>query len=277
MAGECYALSSDLVHYIAQSSRTKQLANGKEDQQVAEWLKIHPEAQSIRYESQHCWIYDHPKAGTAYSHGFLFPDYVAEVKDEIRYGIPSAEIGRRGGPRAALSHSTVSKWKQPYRPPRPDLNIEERVEALVEGGGRWAKSGGKRNDTQLLQYPRHEMVFDAVDQRIRPSGMTASQALRAEQLQRDPQTGLALYEAQPLHKDPSSPSPLLSVPVSKDENGVLAALRHKRFQGRLHGGTIVIHYIKSHDWYLETALALIGKPALRIDGAGGPGSEWSMT
>jgi hypothetical protein len=39
--------------------------------------------------------------------------------------------------------------------------------------------------------------------------------------------------------------------------------RLQRFKGDIgeRGGTAVVHFIKRHDWFLETALALLGSPA----------------
>ena len=64
MAGECYALSHDLVGWLGRASRAETLTRGNEDQLTAKMLREHPDAASIRYEAQRCWIYDHPKAGT---------------------------------------------------------------------------------------------------------------------------------------------------------------------------------------------------------------------
>jgi len=33
--------------------------------------------------------------------------------------------------------------------------------------------------------------------------------------------------------------------------------RAKRYEGKRVGGTVVVHFIKKHMWYLETALALL--------------------
>ncbi|KAH8928360.1 glycosyltransferase family 31 protein [Atractiella rhizophila] len=38
-----------------------------------------------------------------------------------------------------------------------------------------------------------------------------------------------------------------------------AAIRRQRFLGREHGGTVVVHYLKRNEWFLETALALLGR------------------
>lgn len=37
------------------------------------------------------------------------------------------------------------------------------------------------------------------------------------------------------------------------------SVREKRFLGRPHGGTVVVHYLKRNEWFLETALALLGR------------------
>lgn len=36
-------------------------------------------------------------------------------------------------------------------------------------------------------------------------------------------------------------------------------LRHQRMLGRPHGGTVVVHFLKRHEWFLETSLALLGR------------------
>ncbi|BGP22721.1 glycosyltransferase family 31 protein [Rhodotorula toruloides] len=140
MAGEVYALSSDLVSYLATYPRPKSWTIGKEDQRVAKWMRNHPNASSIHWISERCYIYDHPKAGTTYSRGFTFPDHVEQVRLEGRRGISEEERLRRGG-ELWQSYSTVARWKKPYVAPAQGLSIEEEVEALVEGGGRWAAQG----------------------------------------------------------------------------------------------------------------------------------------
>lgn len=64
MAGECYALSFDLVEYIGASPALKTLTRGKEDKLVAKWIGMHPQREEIVWSTDRCWIYDHPKAGT---------------------------------------------------------------------------------------------------------------------------------------------------------------------------------------------------------------------
>ncbi|PWN19940.1 hypothetical protein BCV69DRAFT_239364, partial [Microstroma glucosiphilum] len=135
MGGEAYALSMDVVQWIATSPWVAAHSTGKEDTATAKWLKQHPEKSKLNYVSERCWIYDHPKSGTAYAHGFLFPNEVEKIKREERPGGLSAqEISRRGGEHASKWYSTVNAWHVKYKAPRADLSIEEEIEALVEGG-----------------------------------------------------------------------------------------------------------------------------------------------
>jgi len=64
MAGECYALSFDLVQYIAASPALRSMTRGKEDKLVSKWMRMHPERETITWVAERCGIYDHPKAGT---------------------------------------------------------------------------------------------------------------------------------------------------------------------------------------------------------------------
>lgn len=64
MAGELYALSWSIVDWVARDHTVKGMIKGKEDKQVAKWMRIHPLANEVRWKSERCWIYDHPRAGT---------------------------------------------------------------------------------------------------------------------------------------------------------------------------------------------------------------------
>lgn len=72
MAGELYALSWSVASWAARDPQVKGMVRGKEDKQVAKWMRIHPRAPEVRWKSERCWIYDHPKAGTVYVHNDLF-------------------------------------------------------------------------------------------------------------------------------------------------------------------------------------------------------------
>ena len=64
MAGELYGLSWSLVNWVANDPTVKSLTKGAEDKQTAKWISLHPRAQQVRWTSEHCWIYDHPRSGT---------------------------------------------------------------------------------------------------------------------------------------------------------------------------------------------------------------------
>jgi hypothetical protein len=156
MAGEAYALSADLVDYIASYKPLADYVNGAEDKKVARWMRMHPNASSINWVTERCWIYDHPKAGTTYSHGFLFPDYVERMRLEAERGLTDLERQRRGGD-WAQSYSTVTEWQKQYQAPSKGMTVEEEVEALVEGGG------------QYIAYDK--MRFESADRRLARPGV----------------------------------------------------------------------------------------------------------
>jgi hypothetical protein len=62
MAGELYALSWGLVDWVAKEPAIKGMTKGKEDKQTAKWMKLR--ADEVRWVSERCWIYNHPKSGT---------------------------------------------------------------------------------------------------------------------------------------------------------------------------------------------------------------------
>jgi hypothetical protein len=64
MAGELYALSWSLVDWVAKDPTIKGLTRGAEDKQTAQWMRLHPQASRVRWVSERCWIYDHPRSGT---------------------------------------------------------------------------------------------------------------------------------------------------------------------------------------------------------------------
>lgn len=64
MAGELYALSWALVDWVAKDPVVKAKTKGAEDKQTAKWVMMHPKAHQVKWASERCWIYDHPRAGT---------------------------------------------------------------------------------------------------------------------------------------------------------------------------------------------------------------------
>ncbi|KZS96018.1 hypothetical protein SISNIDRAFT_407753 [Sistotremastrum niveocremeum HHB9708] len=152
MAGELYALSWSLVDWLSNDATVKGMTRGAEDKQVAKWMRLHPRANEVRWASERCWIYDHPRAATVYSHGFLFPSEVTRVRRNIKsllqsilydaaytvsntfsnlhaVTLPDANMASS----QSFSYSTVSAFRTRYSPPLPNLTPLQSVEALVEG------------------------------------------------------------------------------------------------------------------------------------------------
>ncbi|KAJ3799922.1 glycosyltransferase family 31 protein [Lentinula aff. detonsa] len=234
MAGELYALSWSLVDWVARDPSVKELTRGAEDKQTAKWMKMHPQAEKVRWVSERCWIYDHPRAGTVYGHGFLFPSEVRRVRkhmfsalQRLLYSgtssylsssswipqtqaipLPSSSKSEQfkpeelltpyGSTPASWAHSSVSTFHARYTPPVSDLSTLESIEALVEGS---------------------EMSL------IRPD---TSSALSVTSTQDTVSRAWANREG-----------------------------RNVRYEGKRVGGTIVVHFIKQNTWFLETALALL--------------------
>ncbi|KAJ3004622.1 hypothetical protein NUW54_g4725 [Trametes sanguinea] len=148
MAGELYALSFALVDWVSKDPIVKTMVRGAEDKQTSKWIRAHPRAEQVRWSSERCWIYDHPRAGTVYSHGFLFPSEVKRVQEGVMRDVqrlaqqlaketssaaPAVPPGQNVPAPEKWSHSTVSKFGSRYSPPTGDLNLDYSVEALVEG------------------------------------------------------------------------------------------------------------------------------------------------
>ncbi|KAG6911981.1 hypothetical protein DXG01_000229 [Tephrocybe rancida] len=141
MAGELYALSWSLVDWAAKDPAVKGVTRGAEDKQTAKWMTLHPRSSEVRWASERCWIYDHPRSGTVYSHGFLYPSEATRIKRSMMSYMDKTFIevltsplgGAAPSIPAAWSYSTVSTFGVRYVPPLPELSIRHSVEALVEG------------------------------------------------------------------------------------------------------------------------------------------------
>ncbi|KAJ7900319.1 glycosyltransferase family 31 protein [Mycena olivaceomarginata] len=109
------------------------------DKQTAKWMKIRGD--EIRWVSERCWIYNHPKSGTVYTHGFLFPSEATRVKnnlvpypDKALQDVLNSSLVPGGTPTPSdWAYSSVSTFGVRYVPPIPDLTIAQSIEALVEG------------------------------------------------------------------------------------------------------------------------------------------------
>ncbi|CAD6567355.1 MAG: hypothetical protein TREMPRED_003558 [Tremellales sp. Tagirdzhanova-0007] len=210
MAGESYALSFDLVHYIASSASVRSMTHGKEDKLVSKWIKMHPEREKIVWVAENCWIYDHPKAVTVYSHGFLFPSTVAEIRSKkAAAALDLLAVLPRGATSDVDAYSTVSRYGTTYRPISDDLSAVEQVEALTEG----SPLSILAPDDPRPPRPKHTRTDKTRSIRHQISRAFASRPTRNERFLGDP-----------------------------DERG----------------GTVVVHYIKKPDWFIETMLAFLG-------------------
>lgn len=224
MAGELYALSWPLVDWVAKDPIVKSKIKGAEDKQTAKWVMMHPKAHRVQWVSERCWIYDHPRAGTVYSHGFLFPSEVTRVrkflfsyldaapkqalnralsdgerqhylnggeggsKEQVQ--VPAGtDVSVRLGTPLAWAHSSVSTFGVRYSPPIQDMSLWHSVEALVEG-----------SDMSMLREDS---------------------------------------------------------PMTPDYAWAHREGRNTRYDGKRVGGTVCVHFIKKNMWFLETALAFL--------------------
>lgn len=64
MAGEVYALSWSLIEWVSRDETVRTMRRGKEDKQTSKWIRLHPKASEVRWVSERCWIYDHPRSVT---------------------------------------------------------------------------------------------------------------------------------------------------------------------------------------------------------------------
>jgi len=128
-----------LVDWVAKEPAIKGMTKGKEDKQTAKWMKLRTD--EVRWVSERCWIYNHPKSGTVYTHGFLFPSEVTRVKsslvpypDKALQDVLNSSLTAGGTPTPSdWAYSSVSTFGVRYTPPIPDLTIPQSIEALVEG------------------------------------------------------------------------------------------------------------------------------------------------
>lgn len=121
-----------------------------------------------------------------YSHGFLYPSTVAEIR---------AEQSRPD------TYSTVTKFGSRHHPLSRDMSAVESVEALIEG-----------SSLSLLRDVTSTEKHDHIP----------------------PEIISRLYQNRPTRRD--------------------------RFLGdeKERGGTVVVHYLKRQDWFIETMIALLG-------------------
>ncbi|KAF8922596.1 hypothetical protein CPB85DRAFT_1268279 [Mucidula mucida] len=143
MAGELYALSWNLVDWVARDPAVKGMVKGAEDKQTAKWMTSHPRASEIQWKSERCWIYDHPRSGTVYAHGFLFPSEVTRVRRSVAAFLATAPIEKPTGTETEdpgylpapteWAHSSVSTFGVRYTHPFSVATTQHEIEGMVEG------------------------------------------------------------------------------------------------------------------------------------------------
>lgn len=180
MAGELYALSWSLSEWVSRDPVVKGMTKGKEDKQVAKWMRVHPRASEVRWKSERCWIYDHPRAGTVYSHGYLFPSEATRIRKNILsylgsvptlFGDPSPSTPTAAAPvggddsasPTSWAYSSVSTFGVRYDPPLSNLTTLQGIEALVEGSDMsMLKEGGDftAKDAWMVREGRRKRYED---------------------------------------------------------------------------------------------------------------------
>lgn len=158
--------------------------SGREDQVTAGWMKDHAEEWGVTWYDDRCWIYDHAKAGTVYSKGFLFPKEVDRVRDEWNPGLrpgllaEARETGQAHSrpeykrlhdptystvhrPFYRFSYPFAPKWDTLYRSPLPSVNYSQLDEhalnmrtemeqlALIEGSELSMLVSGSSDDGEI--------------------------------------------------------------------------------------------------------------------------------
>jgi hypothetical protein len=64
MGGEIYGMSWALTEWVAEEEDLNSLTHGAEDKQTAKWMNLHPRREEVRWKSERCWIYNHPRSDT---------------------------------------------------------------------------------------------------------------------------------------------------------------------------------------------------------------------
>ena len=226
MAGELYALSWSLVNWIATEPTIKSMTRGAEDKQTAKWMRLHPRAKEIRWATERCWIYDHPRAGTVYSHGFLFPSEATRVRRSILSLLRPLNGLRPSSAATSGSGSSLSTASSLYASGKESSDTTyELPSPLLATTPSYSYSSVSRFGTHYT-FPLSNLTpLQSIEALVEGSAMSGL-------FEGGPETASQAWE--------------------KREG------RHKRYEGNRVGGTVVVHFIKKNEWYLETALALLG-------------------
>ncbi|KAF9015137.1 hypothetical protein BDQ17DRAFT_1385925 [Cyathus striatus] len=192
MAGELYALSWSLVDYVSKDPNVKTITKGAEDKQTAKWMRSHPRASEVRWTSERCWIYDHPRAGTVYVVIFFLllfrsrlTDKIISIFREVPQTPAQNEIPESIG---HISPMPCVNFGVRYIPPVPDLSTTHSVEALVEGSDMQSCGG-----TVVVHFIKKHMWFLETALALL-EGEELSETEKYEKSRAAYSTGTVLYE-----------------------------------------------------------------------------------
>lgn len=173
----------------------------------------------------------------SYSHGFLFPSTVDTVRVENRTALPPHELALRGGPGWADTYSSVSNFGVTYRPPHDEMTAGEEVEALIEGSELSRLSHielAAAANTYMSAVSTHHNDQRPIDASLSGSAPSADEIIRQHVSQVYARKPTRLYR---FRNDPKE-----------------------------RGGTVVVHFIKKQEWFVETMIALLGPGAGDVGG-----------
>ncbi|KAH7104775.1 hypothetical protein BKA62DRAFT_693375 [Auriculariales sp. MPI-PUGE-AT-0066] len=257
MAGEIYGLTWRLVRWVATEPKLRSMTHGAEDKQTSKWIRLHPSADHVRWQSEHCWIYDHPRANKVYAHGFLFPSEVKRLREEVTIFM------RRVRDAIGLHGRTLTSRTEELEttPTSLDDRTLTNFDTISESGS-------------SSEYPLESETRDTISS---TSGLTADSWWTDNHRKWFARTTVSKFGGRYV-------SPVAGRDDGRDgmkwrveglvEGSTVSRLvdfdrvtpleaykarepRHVRYEDRRVGGTIAVHFIKHKSWYLETASAFL--------------------
>ncbi|KAG8934653.1 hypothetical protein FRC00_011920, partial [Tulasnella sp. 408] len=167
-----------------------------------------------------------------------------------------------------LSRSTVSDFGSRYSFPLSNLSIPMQVEALIEGSPisrlrtKFPLHDNATSASALIgDEPKWDEVERAWDERETYDQRYARSSLRARGV-RDPSA-------------PIKPPSVFDDEEEPDNSDTPASMRLFGPRGIGLGGTVVVHFIKRNEWFLEAAMAMLGPSWNGDEGRINPGEAKS--
>lgn len=231
MAGELYSLSFPLVQWVAREPSLLGKTHGAEDKRTADWIRLHPRANEVRWASERCWIYDHPRAGTVYSHGYLFPSEVSRVRPSILSLLrPRVSLLLSGDERVSLEQDH-------HQQQQAALGVHD---GAADNGSVTYVLPPSQSSPSVPSYSYSSVTSFGKHYTFPVLTLTPAESIEA------------LVEG-------SRMSGILEGgPMTAKQAWAKREGRRRRYEGRRVGGTVVVHFIKRNEWWFETAMALLG-------------------